>query len=110
MAILLQVDFNDTTHTVEARQSDLARVEEHTQTSVARLGVTPIRMWLTIAYYAMRRLKIEGVPDTYDAFLDLGPSVDLDTIETTEGKGSGQDPPTGESSAPPSKPGSPSET
>lgn len=98
MAIKLRVTFNDQDHVVETRQSDLAMVEELTQTSVARLQSTPIRMWLTVAFFALRRVGVEGVPEDYYAFLNTGPEVDLDNIEVTEGKVSGQDQPTGESS------------
>jgi hypothetical protein len=90
----ISVEFDGQTHTMELKKIDLVRVEQALQTSVGKLeGVTALYAY---AWAAARRNKIEGVPDTFDAFLELDPECDeVDEATGDEGKGSGKGQSTG---------------
>ncbi len=82
----------DTTEIVDWQRIDLVRFEQQFEkTSGALDGMTD---QYRMAWVALRREK-KDVPDTFEAFLELSPDVDLDTEDDDTGKGSGKTATTG---------------
>lgn len=90
----MKIGIDGVEHVVDLKKIDILRAEEATQTSITRLEGT-MRAVYAFAYAAARREKVEGIPDTFEAFLDLDPDVEDVEGPGEEGKGSGQVPPTG---------------
>lgn len=73
---------------------DLVRFEQLTSKSVGKLESDPALSDLfALAFVAARRLKVAGVPESFDEFLDACPDVEQkdapDAGEDAGGKGSG---------------------
>ncbi len=67
------------TQTVDWERIDLVRYEQQFAKSSGALDgmLDQYRM----AWLALRRAKVNGTPDTFDAWLDLSPDVDLEVEE-----------------------------
>lgn len=92
---VLTVTVNDTAHVLELKQIDLVRAEMMLGRSVTRMD--RLSDIYEIAWTKLRRKDVAGIPDSFDAFLDLEPDVeaDFDGGEDAGGKGSGLEAPTG---------------
>ncbi len=76
-----KIDWDGETHQVDVQQSDYARIEAQFGKSVSKIAeTTEFGLLLGLAY---QRLKKDGVavPDSYDAFLDGDPEIDMDTVQ-----------------------------
>lgn len=92
---VLTVNVNDTSYVLELKQIDLVRAEQLLGRSVTRMD--RLSDIYEIAWTKLRRQQVDGIPSTFDAFLDLEPDIDadFDTSEDAGGKGSGQEVATG---------------
>ena len=90
----LSVELNGQTHTIDVRKIDIVRAEEALAKSAGKMD--GMRDLYGIAWAALRRMKIDGIPDSFEAFLDLDADIDeIDAGDGEEGKDSGQAPSTG---------------
>lgn len=92
---VLTVDVNGEAHVLELKQIDLVRAEQMLGRSVTRMD--RLSDIYEIAWTKLRRKNVDGIPDTFDAFLDLEPDVEanFDESEDAGGKDSGPVAPTG---------------
>lgn len=92
---VLTVDVNGTAHVLELKQIDLVRAEQMLGRSVTRMD--RLSDIYEIAWTKLRRNDVAGIPDTFDAFLDLEPDVEAEFSdgEDAGGKDSGPVAPTG---------------
>lgn len=88
----MEIDLDGVKHVVEIKKIDLIRVERALQMSITRFedaqGMTAV---YAMAWAAARRMKIAGIPESFEEFLDLDPDIDDRTDpDGDEGKDSGQ--------------------
>ncbi len=80
-----KIEWDGAAYQVDTKQSDIARVEAQFGKSISTISeTTEFGLLLALAY---QRLKKDGVavPDSYDAFLDGEPEIDMDTVEGGDG-------------------------
>jgi hypothetical protein len=83
------------THVLELRRIDFVRAEQALQKPVTSMDT--LTSIYELAWLKLRRLNVAGIPDSFDAFLDLDPDVDADFDQDDDagGKASGGEAPTG---------------
>lgn len=91
---VLTVTINDEEHRVPLHQSDYVRFEEERKVSVAKMDFG-VLMIVGLSYHACRRLGLVPKDMSWDDFIDSTTSHTAPDEEEGEGKGSGQDQPTG---------------
>lgn len=89
----LEVTFDDgRTLTVQIRQADIVRLERHTRTSIDRMDIGAEQL-MFLGWTALRRGKVDGIPDDFDVFIDQCEVAATD--DESEGKASDPAPVTG---------------
>lgn len=83
------------THNIELKKIDFVRAEQAFQKPVTSMDT--LTSIYQLAWLKLRRMNVPGIPDQFDAFLDLDPDVDGDFNQTDDagGKVSGEAAPTG---------------
>lgn len=83
------------THHLELKKIDFVRAEQALQKPVTSMDT--LTSIYELAWLKLRRMNVAGIPDTFDAFLDLDPDVDADFDQDDDagGKVSGGAAPTG---------------
>ena len=76
----ITVELGDRVHTLQMHKVDFVRAERQMQKPVVKMDT--LADIYELAWCKLRHLKVEGIPDTFDGFLDLEPDVDADFDES----------------------------
>lgn len=90
---VVAVEIDGVEHQIPLVQGDYVRLEQETKTSVRRIEWS-VQHIVTIGYFAARRTKLIPEAMTLDEWIDSTESHLVPDVDG-EGKGSGQDQPTG---------------
>jgi hypothetical protein len=83
------------THQIDLKKIDFVRAEQAFQKPVTSMDT--LTSIYQLAWLKLRRMNMAGIPDTFEAFLDLDPDVDaeFDQNDDAGGKASNEAAPTG---------------
>jgi hypothetical protein len=91
----LTVQVLGVTHQIDLKKIDFVRAEQALQKPVTSMDT--LTSIYQLAWLKLRRMEVAGIPDNFEAFLDLDPDVDadFDASDDAGGKASGGAAPTG---------------